>query len=138
MKIATRASSFPELDVTPMIGVLVVLLIVVMTTPPAMKTMDAMLWSRTPGRTSCLCDDFVLVLEVLPRHVYLVNEEPIEPARLLSHLTTHYPAQAEKEIIVEGYPGVSYADVVTAIDIAKSAGARTVEIPPREAYLPTR
>jgi biopolymer transport protein TolR len=122
-----------EVDVAPMIGVLLVLLIVVMTTRPTMKTMDASLWSPTPDGSPCICDEFgLVVLEVFRGHVYRVNNRPVEASGLQAHLAGIYRAQAEKEIVIEGYPTATYGDVVAAIDVAKSAGARAVDIPPRE------
>lgn len=137
MRAVPSAPSCAELDVTPMIGVLLALLIVVMTTLPTMKTMDATPWSPA-SHAPCICDDGPVLLEVLPGPVYRVNDEPVEAARLLAHLTRIYGAQTEKEIAVEGYPGVSYGEVVTAIDIAKSAGTGNVAIPRRDFYLPAR
>jgi biopolymer transport protein ExbD len=42
----------------------------------------------------------------------------------------------EKIIQIAGYPGVTYQDVVSAMDVAKSAGMRVVGILPSDQYLP--
>ena len=38
--------------------------------------------------------------------------------------------------VVAGYRGVSYQDVVSAMDIAKGTGVTVLGIAPRESYLP--
>ena len=41
-------------------------------------------------------------------------------------------------LALAGYPGASYQDVITAMDIARGAGVRVLGIAPRESYLRER
>jgi biopolymer transport protein ExbD len=64
-----------------------------------------------------------IILEVRPRATYAINTQVVQPGQLQSELRGIYAARPDKTIIVRGTPGVRYQDVVTAIDIAKGAGA---------------
>jgi biopolymer transport protein TolR len=127
-RIAIPAS---EPNVTPMIDVLLVLLIAFMiVTAGARTSMDALL----PQPCSAKCVASVpIVLEVLPGPSYRINRLAVAPSALLARLREIYRGRSEKIIQVAGYPGVSYADVVDAMDLAKSAGVRVIGIAPKEA-----
>ena len=122
-----------EMNVTPMLDVLLVLLIIFMAvTIQVHRTIDANLPVPCSGR----CDGpQTIVLEVLPGPEYRVNQRPVATNQLLGYLLDVYRGRPEKIIQVAGYPNVRYADVVTAMDIAKSAGVVAIGIAPKDAVL---
>jgi|SRR5690242_6873261 biopolymer transport protein TolR len=124
-----------EPNVTPMIDVLLVLLIVFMVASVQMHhTMDAQLPER--GCNTAVCEDSrQIVLEVLAGPTYRINAAPVAPGDLLDQLSSIYRDRPEKIIQVAGHPGAHYEDVVSAMDIARSAGIRVISIAPRESYL---
>ena len=122
-----------ELNVTPMLDVLLVLLIIFMAASIRVRrTVDGSLSVPCAG----LCEGSrEIVLEVLPGPRYRINKSDVPSGELREQLATIYAARPEKIIQLAGHPGVTYQDVVTAMDIAKSAGVRVVGIAPRDAYL---
>ena len=76
-----------------------------------------------------------IVLEVLPGPRYRINSSPVAQNRLRNELLGIYNGRPEKIIQVAGYPGASYQDVITAMDIARGAGVTVLGIAPRESYL---
>jgi biopolymer transport protein ExbD len=77
-----------------------------------------------------------IVLEVLPGPAYRVNKTPVPVDALRERLASIYSTRPEKIIQIAGYTGATYQDVVSAMDIAKSAGIAIVGIAPKDAYLP--
>lgn len=123
-----------EMNVTPMLDVLLVLLIIFMAASIRVHlTIDGDL----PVACAGVCaGTSSIVLEVLPGPSYRINKAPVSSADLRDRLASIYASRREKIIQVAGYPGVTYQDVVSAMDIAKSAGVRVVGIAPKDAYLP--
>jgi biopolymer transport protein ExbD len=72
-----------------------------------------------------------IVLEVLPGPGYRLNQRAIAAPNLLAELTATYRGRPDKKIQVAGRVGVRYADVVNAMDVAKSAGATVIGIVPK-------
>jgi len=122
-----------ELNVTPMLDVLLVLLIIFMAMSIRMhRTIDANLPQACVGA----CEgDQAIVLEVLPGPAYRINHAAVAPSELMRRLTAIYQDRPEKVIQVAGYPGVRYEEVVAAMDIAKSSGVRVVGIASKDSYL---
>ena len=122
-----------ELNVTPMLDVLLVLLIIFMAVSIQVhRTIDVVLPVPCPG----VCDGQPpIVLEVLPGPSYRVNQHPVANDQLHSYLVGLYRGRPEKIIQVAGSPSVRYDDVVHAMDIAKSAGVAAIGIAPKESYL---
>ena len=122
-----------EMNVTPMIDVLLVLLIVFMVaTIRAHHTIDLHL----PQECALACGTTEeIVLEVLPAGHFRINRSETPATDLFAQLRNIYSVRPDKSIQVAGYPGVRYQDVVAAIDVAKSAGARVVGVPPKSSYL---
>ena len=118
-----------ELNVTPMLDVMLVLLVIFMAASVAMHhTVDVSL----PQPCADLCDGpNPITLEVLPGPTYRLNGTTIAAATLARTLRDVYVHRPEKLMYVAGQPGVTYEAVVDAIDIARSNGVRVVGIAPK-------
>ena len=125
-----------EINVTPMIDVLLVLLIIfMMVIPMSRKAIDLQLPDPTPDDTNSGPPPSQIVLEVLPGNTFKINSQPVPKADLARKLKEIYDPRPDKIIFVKGDPAVKYSDVITAMDVARSAGVRVIGIPPRESYL---
>lgn len=120
-----------ELNVTPMLDVMLVLLVIFMATSVAMHhTIDVSL----PQPCADVCDGpGPITLEVLPGPAYRLNGTPIAAAMLAATLRQVYVNRPEKIMYVAGQPGVTYETVVDAIDLARSNGVRVIGISPTSA-----
>ena len=123
-----------DINVTPMIDVLLVLLIIFMlVVPMSRKAIDLQLPDPTEQQSSETPPPQI-VLEVMPGEKYLVNKEPIPKERLLARLKEIYDPRPEKIIFVKGAPkGVKYEQVIYAMDVARGAGVKVIGISPKEA-----
>jgi len=121
-----------DINVTPMIDVLLVLLIIfMMIVPQARKAIDLQLPDPTPAQANAAQSNQI-VLEVLPNNQYSVNKENVAPDRLAARLKEIYDPRPDKIIFVKGDPTVLYQDVIKAMDIARGAGVKVIGVPPKE------
>ncbi len=134
MSTASGGSSLQnEINVTPMIDVLLVLLIIfMMVIPMSRKAIDLQLPDPNPPETPQGPQPSQIVLEVLPNNVFKINTEPVEPARLAARLKEIYDPRPEKVIFVKGDEKVKYSEVIHAMDVARGAGVKVIGVPPKD------
>ncbi len=121
-----------DINVTPMIDVLLVLLIIFMVIVPSQrKAVDVQLPDPTPSVQPANPDSRQIVLEVLPAG-YSINKESVTKGRLAARLKEIYDPRPEKIIFIKGDPAVKYQDVIYAMDLARGAGVKVIGVPPKD------
>ena len=121
-----------EMNVTPMIDVLLVMLIIfMMIIPMSRKAIDTQLPDPTPQPAQPNVNPDQIVLEVLPGDTYAINKEPVEKSALFNRLKTIYDPRPEKIIFVKGDTTVKYSFVIWAMDQARGAGVKVIGVPPK-------
>jgi biopolymer transport protein TolR len=122
-----------EINVTPMIDVLLVLLIIfMMVVPMARKAIDIQLPDPNPAVAPANAVSQQIVLEVLPNGAFSVNKEPLNKDNLVKRLKEIYDPRPDKLIFVKGDPTVKYQDVIFAMDMARQAGVKVIGVPPKD------
>jgi biopolymer transport protein ExbD len=122
-----------DINVTPMIDVLLVLLIIfMMVIPMSRKAVDLQLPDPTPDDTNTGPPPSQIVLEVLPGNTFKINTQPVARAELGKKIKEIYDQRPDKIIFVKGDPAVKYQDVIEAMDVARGAGVKIIAATPKD------
>ncbi|HEY2471249.1 MAG TPA: biopolymer transporter ExbD [Terracidiphilus sp.] len=112
-----------EINVTPMIDVLLVLLIIFMIIVPAVPRGEAALAPRSSHQEG---HSNAVVLEVEQGAAGVVslriNQQPVAPGELPSRLAAIYANRADRVLFLKGDGRLSFTQIAEVIDIGHAAG----------------
>ncbi|HLY92938.1 MAG TPA: biopolymer transporter ExbD [Candidatus Angelobacter sp.] len=113
-----------DINVTPLIDVLLVLLIIFMViTPLTPKGLQALVPQPPPPNQPKTDTDRTVVVQVLgaagEKPKLKINQEDVPWDNLQNRLTDIFKTRAERVLFVKGDPDVEFQNVATVIDIAR-------------------
>jgi len=123
MKVGGKKGSISDINITPYIDILLVLLIIFMViTPVRQMDLDVKIPQTSENAEPGAVDPNVIVVSISEAFQIAINQEQTTIGNLGAKLQEIYSARANKNMFVSASAKLPYGDVVKVIDIAKGAG----------------
>jgi biopolymer transport protein TolR len=119
-----------DINVTPLIDVLLVLLIIFMITQPlSRKAFDVQVPPEQQAKTK-QPPSSQIVLELTPDGAFTINKQPYTLSQLEAAFHQIYDTRPAKLLFIKAAPNRKYGDVMQAMDIAHGAGVQVIGFTP--------
>lgn len=110
-----------EINVTPLVDVMLVLLVIFMVTAPMMQQGVQVNLPKADTKAMAPAEESVVVSVDKVGKVF-IGKEQVPAAELRKRLTVMFAAKAKKEVFLKADAGVPYGQVVRAMADIKGAG----------------
>ena len=123
MSVGGGKGSMSDINITPYIDILLVLLIIFMViTPVRQMDLDVKVPQQQEAEAQAEVPQDVIVVSIGESAQIAINQEQVSIANLGRELQKIYSARSNKNMFVSASPRLPYGDIVRIIDIAKGAG----------------
>jgi len=119
----------PQMNVTPLVDVVLVLLIIFMVVTPLLSKQ---FWLQLPKQDTQAAappsENKSVVLSVDKQGTVAINGAEVPKAELRDRITRFMAARADKVVYFDAADDAPYAVTVEAMDLARMGGAKTIAI----------
>jgi biopolymer transport protein TolR len=116
-----KKSNMSDINMTPMIDVLLVLLAIFMIAQPMLRrTIDVQIPQKERSEATAATPP--IVLEIDADGSYTINKLPIAQAELEASLREIYRGRSDRVLFIKADGEVIYEEVIAAMDAARGAG----------------
>lgn len=119
-----------DINVTPLIDVVLVLLIIFMVlTPSMLKNLPMMVPDKSEDTSApAMPPDSSIMVEYTAKRELTVNSEAVSIEALATNLADRLKARRQKVVFFKAEDKAPYGEVIRLLDIARGSGAETLAI----------
>jgi biopolymer transport protein TolR len=129
MDVGKKKGVRADINVTPLVDVVLVLLIIFMVlTPSMLKHLTATVPKKPDETTPPTPTDTSIIVEYTANRELTVNSEPVAPEALADKLSERLRGARQKVVFFKAEDEAPYGEVVRLMDVARGVGAQTLAV----------
>jgi biopolymer transport protein TolR len=118
-----------DINVTPLIDVVLVLLIIFMVLTPAMlKHVTVAVPNKANDSTPSPADEVPIIVEYTAKRELTINTEPVAAGEFANRLAERLRSDSRWVVFFKAEDKAAYGEAVLLMDMARGAGAKTLAI----------
>ena len=126
MSVGGKRGIVSEMNVVPLIDILLVLLVIFMMIPRDTKGLDALIPQQSTQPPDKSVIDQVVVIQVFADGSLRINQEPVTFDRLGARIEEIYKQRASRVAFIRGDQPVEFGVVAKVIDVMHTSGIASV------------
>ena len=119
-------AALADINVTPLVDVMLVLLIIFMITAPMLHQGVEVALPKAEADAMQIKIDDPLILSVNRDGLVYVQDEPIHPSQLMERLSPLLESRGDEAVFLKGDRDLPYGTIIEVLDILNRGGIRQV------------
>ncbi|MEO6323001.1 MAG: biopolymer transporter ExbD [Thermoanaerobaculia bacterium] len=125
-KLEDDAEAFADINVTPLVDVMLVLLVIFMVTAPLLHQGVEVKLPKSVSQNLPKSPEDPLILSITKNQIYYLNETPIPRAQLRDRLKLMLKNRRDKAVYLKADRNLSYGVVVETMDLLNRIGVESL------------